>query len=165
MGKDNDRFHFYLHAPCPIVQVIRYPSHAQIPIRTVIRMQPMLENQRREIPIRKTSSPILVIVRVHLTPGLFPCLPYASCFGAVIGDGLFEPSVFEGLFGGDALFGIVLEDVVEKVDELLVEGASCRDHLLGIVSCVQIFKRTTLTFKCFMALTYFLEDLFVSALG
>lgn len=78
----------------------------------------------------KNSSPILVIVRIRLTPGLFPGLPYASCFGAVIRDGLFEPSVFERLLGCDALFGIVLEDAAEKVGELLVEGVVSRDHLL-----------------------------------
>jgi hypothetical protein len=40
--------------------------------------------------------------------------------------------VLESLLGRDALLGIVLEDAAEEIDELLVEGITCRDNLLWL---------------------------------
>ncbi len=76
------------------------------------------------------TSVLLEVIQIHLTPRLFPRLPDACGFGAVVGDAFFEPGVLEGLFGGDALLGVVLEDASEEVDELFVEAGGCRDDFL-----------------------------------
>jgi len=67
-----------------------------------------------------------------LTPRLLPALPYPCCFATIVRDRLFEPGVLESLLGRDALLGIVLEDAAEEIDELLVEGITCRDNLLWL---------------------------------
>ncbi len=48
-------------------------------------------------------------------------MPQLRGFCAVIGDRFLEPRVLEGLLGGDARLGVVLEDAAQKVDELFVE--------------------------------------------
>lgn len=74
--------------------------------------------------------------------------------------------MLQSLLGGDTLLGIVLEDAAEKINELLVEGVTCRDDLLllGQQDVCQEWG-SHLTCRPFIALTYFFEALVVSWLG
>ena len=75
-------------------------------------------------------------IRLHLRGplGLQPCSdplpPYPRGLGPVIGQGLGEPFVLQGCFGGDAHFGVVDEDPAEEVEELLVEFGVGGDYSL-----------------------------------
>lgn len=52
------------------------------------------------------------------------------CFRAVIDETLLEPRVLQGLFGCDALLGVVDEDALKEVQELAVERSIGGDELL-----------------------------------
>lgn len=51
-------------------------------------------------------------------------------FGAVVDHALLEPRVLQRLLGRDALFGVVDENLFEKVQELLVEHRRWRNDFL-----------------------------------
>src|SRR5699024_5444515 len=63
-----------------------------------------------------------------------PRLPRAlgdpHSLGAVVVLGLLEPGMLQGLFGGDALLGVVDEDLAQEVEELIVESGGCGDEIL-----------------------------------
>jgi hypothetical protein len=52
------------------------------------------------------------------------------CLCSVIDDALLEPGVLKGLLGGDAGLGVVDEDLVKKVKELLIEAVGWKDEVL-----------------------------------
>lgn len=94
----------------------------------------------------------------------------ARGLGAVVDEALFEPGVLEGVLGRDALFGVVDEDFLQQVEELLVEGCiRGDDFLIARMSFHVAFiirgGGGSLTLRCFIALTYFLDAREVSVLG
>lgn len=56
--------------------------------------------------------------------------PEPSRLGAVVLEALLEPFVLEGVLGGDALVGVVDEDLAEEGEELLVEVGGRGDDVL-----------------------------------
>lgn len=91
------------------------------------------------------------------------------CFRAVIDKALLEPRVLQGLFGCDALFGVVDKDALKKVEELSVKGGIRRDELLHGHKSAEFQSRcrapASLTVNAFIARTYFREARVVSAFG
>ena len=88
-------------------------------------------------------------------------------FGALVLHRLPEPRVFEGFQGGNPSVGVVDEDLLQQIEELLVEGRICRDDVLQRVGQSDEDKigGGVLTGRLFIAATYFLLALVVSVLG
>lgn len=83
---------------------------------------------------------------------------------SVVHERLPEPWVLQGLFGGDALLGIVDENLSEEVEELTIEvGMAGNGFLLWLDLLSNRMRERTGSF--FIAFTYFFDALLVSVLG
>lgn len=90
-------------------------------------------------------------------------------FRAVIDKTLLEPGMLQGLFGCNALLGVVDEDALKEVQEVAVERGIGGNEFLHAHKSVKFQSQcrwlASLTVNAFIARTYFREARVVSAFG